>query len=197
MWYYRAIQKRKENRLMSSEKLNHLDRDAFYAERIQPKLAKIERLARRGKSKQEIAARIGVGYGTLMAHARDRTELNEALISGYRAAGDKVVKSLLQTAIGYTVKEKTTIYDDENNVVETRVKEKYIPPLHGAQVRFLKMIGEFDTVDEQLKSAQIRNTTAEAKIKEKVLNGGGDDLPPIMQWLGQRTLGVEDNDGDE
>lgn len=180
-----------------SEKLRNGDRDAFYEERIKPKLSKIERLARRGKSKQDIAKRIGVNYRTLLIHARERTELNEALISGYQAAGDKVVRSLLQTALGYTVKEKTTIYDDEHNVVETRVKERYIPPLHGAQVRFLKMIGEYDTVDEKLKSAQIRNTTAEAQIKEKVLNGEGGDLPPIMQWLGKRTLGVDENDSDD
>lgn len=180
-----------------SEKLSTRDKEAFYEQRIKPKLPKIERLARRGKSKQEIAERIGVNYRTLLTHAKERTELNEALISGYRAAGDKVVKSLLQTAIGYTVKEKTTIYDDEHNVVETRVKERYIPPLHGAQVRFLKMIGEFDTVDEKLKEAQTRNTTAEAQLKEKMLSGNGGNLPPIMQWLGKRTLGVEDNDSDE
>ena len=170
----------------------------FYEERIQPQLPKIKRLAKRHKTKQEIARRIGVDYKTLLKHTKEQPELREIFISVIIDNGDKVAASLVKSALGYEYEEKEKLYDEIGDLVQLKVKTKRQPPNVGAALRILKMIDDYHGVDEELKTAQIRNVKADAELKETALEelkGGKETAPIIALMQGLRTLGVGDTNG--
>ena len=170
--------------------------ERYYKERIEPNLKKIARLSKRGKTKQQIAKRLGIDYQTLLKHCKARPELNDLFMNGLTANSERVAVSLVQAATGYKYKEKEILYDGVGDIVQVKVKEKYNPPNVGAAIRVLKMIEDYYGVDEQLKAAQVRNVTADAELKEKALEDlrGGKDVVPIVSILENlRTLGGGDN----
>ena len=165
----------------------------YYNKRIKPNLHRIERLSKRGLSKQEIAKRLDLDYKTLLKHSKIWPELRDVFLSGIVSNADKVAKSLVQAAIGYEYTEKETIYDELGDVVQVKVKTKKNPPNVGAANRILKMVEEYYGIDEQLKAAQVRNIEADAHIKEEALKEvmGDKKAPPILALMeGLRTVGV-------
>ena len=180
---------------MEQEKLSR--RDSYYYKKIDPHLKKITRLTRRGYTKQEIAKRIGVDYYTMMKHYKARPELREAFMKGAEGQGERAAVSLFKASQGYHYTEKEITRDERGDIVQTKTKTKWQPPNVGAALRILKMFEEYYGVDERHKEALIRNTNADAELKEIAIDdlNNGKDVAPILGILqGLRTMGGLNND---
>lgn len=88
-------------------------------------------LAIKGDTNEEIAEAFGISKRTFIRWRKLYPELDKAVLDGKNAADAKVEKSLYQRAMGYTVTEKETIVDtdQDGNVKPVRVKNitKNIP----------------------------------------------------------------------
>lgn len=89
-------------------------------------------LAIKGATNEEIAEAFGISTRTFIRWRKQYPELDKAVFDGKNVADAKVEKSLYQRAVGYTVTDKETIVDtdQDGNVKPVRVKNitKHIPP---------------------------------------------------------------------
>lgn len=181
-----------------------MDIKAYYNGRIASQLGRVRRLAKRGKTREEIAKAIKVPLTKLNEAAEAVPELRGALLAEYDTNTKKVTAALLELATGYNYQEttETTVSDEQGDIVQTTTKTtlKHIPPNITAINRFMKMTEATFGIDERHKAAQLRAVLADAALKEKLLNdmANGKTDERLLALLGAPTLPeVVDNESED
>ena len=110
-----------------------------YQKWLEPEgLLKIEGWARDGLTDEQIAQNMDIRTSTLYDWENKYSEISEALKRGKEVVDRAVENALLKRALGCTVTEKTTMYDENGEKTSERVVEKDIPPDTTAQIFWLK-----------------------------------------------------------
>ena len=110
-----------------------------YQKWLEPEgLLKIEGWARDGLTDEQIAHNMGITPKTLYRWKEEHCQICQSLKRGKDVVDRAVENALLKRALGCTVKEKTTMYDDNGDVTSEKVIEKDIPPDTTAQIFWLK-----------------------------------------------------------
>ena len=94
--------------------------------------------ARDGLTDEQIAKNMDIRTSTLYDWKNKYSEISEALKRGKEVVDRAVENALLKRALGCTVKEKTTMYDENGEKTSERVVEKDVPPDTTAQIFWLK-----------------------------------------------------------
>jgi len=98
-------------------------------------------LAMYGKTNQEIADEFGINIDTFHEWKKKYREFSESLKEGKQKTDSKVVRSLLQRAMGYEYKERKTVakrIGGKIEVVEVTTSERHMPADVGAMAIWLK-----------------------------------------------------------
>ena len=90
-------------------------------------LATITKLAREGKTLQEIAKHFNITARCLYNWSRTYTEIGEAIAEGKKVADDLVEQSLYESCLAHDVKEIYIEKDAQGNIIKQIVKTKHIP----------------------------------------------------------------------
>lgn len=168
-----------------------------YKKLVEPKLRKVARMARRGKSRQEIANELMITGRALNLMSLEYPELHDALMVSFREHADRASKSLIKLAEGFVAHDNETTYDGDGSILSRKLKMRQIPPNLQAIEKLMQMSQDFYGVDERLVEARIRSMEAEAKIKEhtlKALEGGEGHIPLLGILEGVRTVAIRNGD---
>ena len=110
-----------------------------YQKWLEPEgLLKIEGWARDGLTDEQIAHNMGISRDTLIQWKKKYSDISDTLKKGKEVVDRAVENALLKRALGCTVKEKTTMYDENGEKTSERVVEKDVPPDTTAQIFWLK-----------------------------------------------------------
>ena len=110
-----------------------------YQKWLEPEgLLKIEGWARDGLTDEQIAQNMGITPKTLYRWKEEYCQICQSLKKGKEVVDRAVENALLKRALGCTVTEKTTMYDENGEKTSERVVEKDIPPDTTAQIFWLK-----------------------------------------------------------
>ena len=98
----------------------------------------IEGWAREGLTNAQIAKNIGINQDTLYAWLKKYPEFSESLKKGKITVDYEVENALLKRALGYDYDEVKTIKGKDDQIKETIVTRKHMPPNVVAQIYWLK-----------------------------------------------------------
>lgn len=113
----------------------------YNEKQLKEKKEKIENWAKRGCTKKEIAANLGISKTTFEAYEKKYSWLSGLIKKAQFEAAEEVENSLYKAATGYyytehqVVKVKTDQYREEVRVIEV---QKFKPPDTGAMCFYLK-----------------------------------------------------------
>ena len=113
----------------------------YNEKQLKEKKEEIENWAKRGCTKKEIAANLGISKTTFEAYEKKYSWLSGLIKKAQFEAVEEVENSLYKSATGYyytehqVVKVKTDQYREEVRVIEV---QKFKPPVTGAMCFYLK-----------------------------------------------------------
>lgn len=160
---------------MQKEKKDNLGRKSKYWTHVEPRLLEVRYWAQNGISEKDIAKNLGIAESSFYEYKLKHLEFSEALRESKLVANIKVINALYKRATGFyteEIEEKLI----GNEVVEKKVKKKYVPPETDAAKYWLnnRMSEEWKDKSEQVVDVETQSNKVE-KVQIEIIRGNVDD----------------------